>query len=165
VPIALLISAVLLAGCGGGGETESARPIDERYATTADAPTASTATSVPDGPYIGTWTATLTQDALVGATADHRYAGQFRLSLRRDGTYTTFQALDGESSGHYRAVRDDYLVFTDDVGCDEFSVGGSTGVYRWSVSDDELTLTIVRAESGGCTGRSDTLSIPRWNRS
>jgi hypothetical protein len=47
-------------------------------------------------------------------------------------------------------------------GCDPPIRG--TGVYRWSVEGDELTLTLVRPESGGCTGRSDALIDPRWRR-
>jgi len=98
------------------------------------------------------------------AAGDTRYAGPFRIELREDGTYETQQTLDGTQSGEYRAAPGDFLVFKDDTGCDYSGKFSGTSVYRWSVDGDELTLTLVRPESGGCTGRSDTLTLPRWER-
>ena len=45
-----------------------------------------------------------------------RLAGKFRLELRSDGTYTSFQELDGETDGRYRMASGDRLVFKQDKG-------------------------------------------------
>lgn len=151
-------------GCGGGDGRSAARPLEEREAISADAPAAEDCTLDPRGPFIGAWTAELTLDELADATADTRYAGTFRLELREDGTYKMQQTFNGTTSGEYRAAPGDFLVFTDDTGCDFHGNFSGTGVYRWSVEGDELTLTLVRPELGGCTGRSDALIDPRWRR-
>ncbi len=159
---ALAIPAVL-AGCGGGDDESTARPLEERVATVADAPMPADATLPTDGPYLGTWAANLTLEDLGAAAADTRYAGEFHLDLREDGTYTMSQELDGEATGRYGAASDDFLAFNEDSLCKE---GGRTGtsVYQWAVDGDELTLTLVRPETGGCTARSDSLIFPRWTR-
>jgi hypothetical protein len=158
---ALAIPAVLV-GCGGGDDESTAQTLDERVATVADAPMPTDGTLPTDGPYVGAWGANLTTEDLGAAAADTRYAGEFRLDLREDGTYTLFNDFDGETTGTYGAASDDFLVFTDDTGCAENFAG--SGVYQWAVDGDQLTLTLVRPETGGCTGRSDTLTIPRWTR-
>ena len=165
--IGLLVAAATMAqsSCGGDGDGGSAaRPLEERRAISADAPTAEAGTLDPRGPYNGVWGAELTLQQLGEAAADTRYAGSLRLDLRNDGTYETQQTLDGTQSGEYRAAPGDFLVFKEDTGCDYSDKFSGTSVYRWSVDGDELTLTLVRPESGGCTGRSDTLSVPRWER-
>ena len=162
--LGLVLVSALLAGCGGGDEESAARPLEERIATVPDAPLPADGTLEPSGPYIGTWDANLTLQDLGAAAADTRYAGEFRLELREDGTYTAFQELDGEITGHYAAAPGDFLVFTEDSGCEEGGFSG-TSVYQWAVDGDQLTLTLVRPETGGCTGRSDTLIFPRWTRS
>ena len=159
----VVLGSAVLAGCGGGGNESAARPLEERTATVADAPMPADATLPTDGPYVGTWAANLTIEDLSAAAADTRYAGEFRLDLRGDGTYTVFQELDGETTGHYAAAPGDFLAFGDDSGCDQNFAG--TSVYQWAVDGDHLTLTLVQAETGGCTGRSDSLTFPRWTRS
>lgn len=159
------VAVVAQSGCGGDDNRSAARPPEERVAISADAPTAETGTLDPQGPYVGVWTAELTLDELGEAAADTRYAGAFRLDLREDGTYETQQTLDGTNTGEYRAASGgDFLVFKEDTGCDYSDNFSGTSVYRWTVDGDELTLTLVRPESGGCTGRSDTLTFPRWQR-
>ena len=165
--IGLLVAAATVAqsGCGGDGNGGSAaRPLEERQAISADAPAAEAGTLDPSGPYNGVWSAEITPQELGEAAADTRYAGTLRLELREDGTYETRQTLDGTTNGKYRAAPGDFLVFKEDSGCDYSDNFSGTSVYSWSVDDDELTLTLVRPESGGCTGRSDTLTIPRWER-
>ena len=73
-----------------------------------------------------------------------------------------FNDFDGESTGLYGAAPDDFLVFTEDTLCEENFAG--SGVYQWAVDGDQLTLTLAQPETGGCTGRSDTLTFPRWKR-
>ena len=163
VALGAVLVLALLTGCGGGGSSSAARAADERVATTTDAPAEADATLQTNGPYVGMWTAELTLEQLGEAAADTRYAGKFRLELRDDGTYTMFQELDGETTGTYGAVGDAFLVFDKDSGCDERFRGSST--YEWAVDGDDLTLTLARPESGGCTARSDTLTIPVWKRS
>jgi len=162
--LGLVLASALLPGCGGGDGESAARPLDERIATVADAPMPADGTRQPGGLYIGTWGAKLTLDDLSAAAADTRYVGEFRLDLRRDGTYTLFQELDGETTGRYGSAGGDFLVFTEDSGCEQGDFAG-TSVYRWAVDGDQLTLTLVRPETGGCTGRSDSLITPRWTRS
>lgn len=157
----VLVSA-LLAGCGGGDNESAAQTLDERVATVADAPTPADGTLPTDGPYVGAWGANLTTEDLGAAAADTRYAGEFRLDLREDGTYTLFNDFDGESTGLYGAAPDDFLVFTEDTSCAENFAG--SGVYQWAVDGDQLTLALAQPETGGCTGRSDTLTFPRWKR-
>ncbi len=161
--VAVVLVSVLLAGCGGGDDESAAQALDERVATVADAPMAADATLPTDGPYVGAWSANLTFDDLSAAAADTAYEGDFRLDLRDDGTYTLSSERDPETTGRYGAAPDDFLVFTDDTGCAENFAG--TGVYQWDVDGDEMTLALVQPETGGCTGRSDALTFPRWTRS
>jgi hypothetical protein len=175
-----LFLASLLAGCGGGEDGEpaaqteervtttddakpAARTPEERVATTEKAPTPAEGTLAPSGPYIGVWRAHLTDDDLADAAGEARLAGDFRLELRKDGSYVTFTELDGELTGRYSAAPGNALVFKDDEGCTMAGLEG-TSVYEWNVDGDELTLTLVRPESGGCTGRSAALTLPRWKR-
>ena len=157
----VLVSA-LLAGCGGGDDESAAQTVDERVATVADAPMPDEGTLPTDGPYVGAWSANLTTEDLGAAAADTRYAGEFGLDLGEDGTYTLSNDFNGETTGSYGAAPGDFLVFTDDTVCAENFAG--SGVYQWAVDGDEMTLTLVQPETGGCTGRSDTLTIPRWQR-
>jgi predicted small secreted protein len=161
--LAVVLVSALLAGCGGGDDKSAAQPLDERVTTVADAPMPADGTLPTDGPYVGAWSANLTFDDLSAAAADTAYEGEFRLDLRDDGTYTLYSDRDQETTGRYGAAPDDFLVFTDDTGCAENFAG--SGVYQWAVDGDEMTLTLVRPETGGCTGRSDTLTIPRWVKS
>ena len=160
--LGVVLVLVLLAGCGGGDDESAAQGPDERVATVSDAPMAADGTLPTDGPYVGAWSANLTTEDLGTAAADTRYAGEFRLDLGEDGTYTLSNELDPETTGSYGAAPGDFLVFTDDTGCSENFAG--SGVYQWAVDGEELTLKLVVPETGGCTGRSDTLTIPRWQR-
>jgi hypothetical protein len=161
----IVVATIVQSSCGGGDARSAARSPEEREAFSADAPAPEDGTLDPGGPYIGAWTAELTLDDLANASADTRYRGTFRLELREDGTYEMQQGdVAPTTNGQYRAAPGDFLVFTDDTGCDFHGSFSGTGVYRWSVDGDELTLTLVRPESGGCTGRSDTLIYPRWQR-
>ena len=160
--LGVVLVLAVLTGCGGGDDESAAQPLDERVATVADAPMAADSTLPTDGPYVGAWSANLTTEDLGAAAADTRYAGEFRLDLREDGTYTLFNDFNRETTGRYGAAPDDFLVFTEDTLCAENFAG--SGVYQWAVDGDEMTLTLVRPETGGCTGRSDTLTIPRWQR-
>lgn len=161
----IVVAAIAQSGCGGDDERNAARSPEEREAISADAPAAEDGTLDPGGPYIGAWTAELTLDDLANASADTRYRGTFRLELREDGTYELQQGnTAAATSGRYRAAPGDFLVFREDTGCDFHGNFSGMGVYSWAVEGDELTLTLVRPESGGCTGRSDTLTYPRWRR-
>ena len=123
-------------------------------------------TTKPSGPYIGAWYAKLSsQQAIDAEGGDVRLAGNFRLELRKDGTYTTFQELDGETDGRYAMASDNRLVFRQDKGCDVFTGGkGSIGVYTWKIDGSHLRLTNVVPETGGCTGRTQSLVMPVWQR-
>ena len=149
------------AGCGGSDDESAAQTLDERVATVADAPTPADGMLPTDGPYVVVERGPDYRGPRSGCRR-HRYAGEFRLDLREDGTYTLFNDFNGETTGLYGAASDDFLVFTDDTGCAENFAG--SGVYQWAVDGDQLTLTLVQARDGGCTGRSDTLTISRWKR-
>jgi len=97
------------------------------------------------------------------ARGDSRLAGRFTLVLRRDGTYTDSNPLDGRDNGRLGDLGRDRLRFYADRGC---KVGGlerpQGGIYRWSLNGRRLTLDLVN--EGGCTGRTDTLTFPVWIR-
>src|SRR5688572_5293027 len=94
--VGALATPAVLAGCGGSDDESAVRPAEERVATVADAPQPVDATLPTDGPYLGTWAANLTLEELGAAATDTRYAGDFSLDLREDGTYTLSQEIDGE---------------------------------------------------------------------
>lgn len=114
------------------------------------------------GPYLGSYTATLSFDQAVTA-GDARMAGRFTLILKRNGTYTADNPLDPATHGRVAALSGNRLRFYADSGC-EF--GGFErprgGVYRWSLSGRRLTLRLV--SEGPCTGRTQTLTYPVWTR-
>ena len=114
------------------------------------------------GPFIGKYKATLTQAQATGQ-GDWRMTGRFTLVLRRNGTYTVSNPLDGPTSGKVAALPNRRLRFYDDTGC---IAGGfesdEGGVYRWSVRPGQLVLRLVR--EGPCTGRSQSLTYPVWKR-
>jgi hypothetical protein len=160
------IGLTALTGCGSEDKDQPAatKPSADYTRRHVPASAANVPTTKPSGPYIGAWYAKLSsQQAIDGG--DVRLAGKFRLELRSDGTYTSFQELDGEMDGHYRMASDNRLVFKQDKGCDEFTGGkGSVGVYSWSVSGAHLKLTNLVPETGGCTGRTQSLVMPVWQR-
>ena len=161
---AAAIGALAIAGCGDDGDAGARPPAKPQAAKTVD-PTDPTAipTTDPEGPYVGSWYARLTRKQALDA-GDERMAGTFRLELGRDGRYTTDQGLDGQSSGRYRAASDNRLVFGRDVGCKMGGVSG-TGVYGWSMNGGRLHLKPLLPETGGCTGRTQSLTYPaEWRR-
>jgi hypothetical protein len=152
--LATAIGLIALTGCGSGDKSATKPPSERAAATTPGGPR----------PYIGKWYAKLSSHEAI-QKGDVRLAGAFRLELRGDGTYTTFQELDGPTDGHYAVASGNRLVFKQDKGCDVFTHGkGSVGVYRWSVTGDHLRLTNVVPETGGCTGRTQSLVFPVWQR-
>jgi hypothetical protein len=114
------------------------------------------------GPYVGSYTATLTS-AQAATRGDPRLAGRFTLVLRANGTYTDSNALDGQDDGRVTALGHGRLRFYDDRFC---KLGGlerpQGGIYRWSLNGRRLTLSLVN--EGACTGRTDTLTFPVWAR-
>lgn len=114
------------------------------------------------GPYLGSYTATLSA-AQAAARGDARLAGRFELVLRRNGTYTMSNSLDGRSHGRLTALANRRLRFSNDTGCKagNFEWPGG-GVYRWSLNGNRLTLRLVK--EGPCTGRTQTLTYPVWVR-
>jgi len=112
--------------------------------------------------WAGSYTATLTL-AQANARGDSRMAGEFTLVLRRNGTYTMSNPLDGMSRGRLAALTRKRLRFYNDSGC---KAGGfelrEGGTYRWSVNGKRLTLRVV--SEGPCTGRTQTLTYPVWTR-
>lgn len=113
-------------------------------------------------PYIGTWTGHLTTAQMINRGLDARLAGSFRLVLRPNRTYTTFNSFDGASRGRYR-VAGRKIVFSRDVGCTAGGFEGD-GSYRWSVTRGVLRLTQVVLGSDPCGGRWQTLTYPTWRR-
>jgi hypothetical protein len=97
------------------------------------------------------------------ARGDSRLRGRFTLVLRRNGTYTASDSLDGRMNGRLAALSHHGLRFSDDSGC---KFGGferpQGGIYRWSLHGARLTLRLV--SEGQCSGRTDTLTFPVWIR-
>ena len=162
------IGLIALTGCGSKDKDQPAATKSSTEEARKAVPASATniPTTKPSGPYIGAWYAKLSsQQAIDAEGGDVRLAGNFRLELRKDGTYTTFQELDGETDGHYAMASDNRLVFAQDKGCDIFTGGkGSVGVYTWKVDGSHLKLTNIVPETGGCTGRTQSLVMPVWQR-
>lgn len=114
-------------------------------------------------PYLGTWTAGLSLEQMYDRGLDPRLAGSFRLVLRKNGTYTTFNSLDRASRGRF-VVSGRRVVFSDDVGCAVAGLHGK-GVYTWTIARGKLRLATVRKFAGDpCGGRWQTLTYPVWNK-
>ncbi len=173
-------AALLLAACGDDDDeaptaarpaapakedTALVVPINQRTALSDKAPKPTDGKLKTSGPYVGKWGVELTADQLAEGAADPRLAGTMGLELRADGTYSTASELDGKIKGRYAAAPGSTLVFKQDSGCDfNGNFEGSRSVYSWKVTGDQLVLTLVRRETKGCTGRSDFLTTPRWQR-
>ena len=115
------------------------------------------------GPYIGSWGAKLSYNQAY-TLGDTRMYGRFRLTLRRNGTYTATNPLDPTTHGRLTAIPGKRLRFSQDSGC---LAGGferpKGGLYRWSIRDGKLTLRLV--SEGPCSGRTQTLTYPAaWKR-
>lgn len=113
-------------------------------------------------PYLGTWAARLSQAEMINEGFDPRLAGTFRLVLRPNGTYTSFNSFDGASRGRFRATGS-RIAFFADVGC---KAGGFDGraVYTWSLVHGRLRLASVTLGGDVCGGRWQTLTYPLWKR-
>jgi hypothetical protein len=90
-------------------------------------------------------------------------AGLFRLILRRNGTYSVWNPLDGKTDGKLASLAGDRLRFYADSGC---LFGGferpEGGTYRWSRNGQRLSLRLVN--EGPCSGRTQSLTYPVWIR-
>ena len=137
----LLLAALLLGAYGSAGAPASASA----------------------SPYVGTWRARLSSAQMINQGLDPRLAGPFRLVLRRNDTYTSFNSLDGASHGRF-TVSGRRIVFFDDAAC---KAGGldKKAAYTWSIARGRLRLTTVTVGGDACGGRWQTLTYPLWKRS
>ena len=137
----LLLAALLLSAYGSAGAPASASA----------------------APYVGTWSARLSSAQMINQGLDPRLAGWFRLVLRRNDTYTSFNSLDGASQGRF-TVSGRRIVFFDDAAC---KAGGldKKAAYTWSIARGRLRLTTVTVGGDACGGRWQTLTYPLWKRS
>ena len=123
-----------------------------------------TAGAATSGPYIGTWKAKMTADQLLdNGIAQPQFRGTWRLELKRDGTYRTYNPWDKWSSGVYKA-KGTRLVFGEDRGCTQGGFAPTPAPYKWTVKAGALKLKTVSAGGDVCGGRWQTLSIPDWTR-
>ena len=131
-------------------------------ATASNTPSGGSGATASSTPYLGWWTARLSQTQLLDQGNDLRLAGRFRLVLRGDGTYRTYNALDRWSKGSY-TISGSRIVFADDTAC---RVGGfvGKGIYKWAITDRKLQIRQVRFGSDPCGGRTQTLTYPLWTR-
>jgi hypothetical protein len=114
-------------------------------------------------PYVGAWKAKLTADQLLDhGIVQPKLRGTWRLELKADGTYRTYNPWDRWLNGTYSANAT-RMVFSKDVGCLQAGLKGP-GTYRWKVTHGKLKLTGVAVGSDPCGGRWQTLSIPLWTR-
>jgi hypothetical protein len=138
--------AMPLAGCGGDDSSESGSK-------------KSKAAQV-HGPFVGTFA----DDVTASEAGDRERAGRYTLVLRSDGTYSMSNPVDGKATGSYKAGMGHDLTFGKDSGCTAGGFAG-VGVYGWTTTaDGQLKFKIARPESGGCTGRTLTLTLPKWQR-
>ena len=124
---------------------------------------ASASASASASPYVGTWSARLSSAQMINQGLDPRLAGRFRLVLRRNDTYTSFNSLDGASQGRFTVSGRRIVVF-DDTAC---KAGGldKKAAYTWSIARGRLRLTTVTVGGDACGGRWQTLTYPLWKRS
>ena len=114
-------------------------------------------------PYVGTWTARLSSAQMINQGLDPRLAGTFRLVLRHNDTYSTFNSLDGASQGRF-TVSGRRIVFFNDAGCKAVGLD-KKAAYTWSIARGRLRLTTVTVGGDACGGRWQTLTYPLWKRS
>lgn len=165
----LLLALIGLAGCGSDSPATTASTTADTVAeqtptTTTQTPSNSNSnqppkTTKPDGAYIGTWKTMVTKHQAIAA-GDPYSAGPATLVLNTDGTFLLTSKDAGRDPGAYGAAGSN-LVFSKDKACKDFA---GFGVYAWKVSGHSLNLSLKRPETGGCTGRSDSLTIPTWHR-
>ncbi len=110
--------------------------------------------------YLGTWTARLSLEQMYDGGFDPRLAGSFRLVLRKDGTYTSFNSFDKASRGRF-VVSGRRIMLSDDVLCEAGGLRGK-GVYTWALARGKLRLSAVRSDP--CGGRWQTLTYPVWTK-
>jgi len=113
-------------------------------------------------PYLGTWGARLSKAQMIDEGYDPRLAGPFRLALRPNGSYTSFNAFDGSSRGRF-TVQGSRIVFFDDLGCKAAKLD-ARATYTWSISHGRLRLATARLGGDLCGGRWQTLTYPLWKR-
>lgn len=114
-------------------------------------------------PY-GEWKAKMTKNQLIDyGMVDPRFVGTWKLVLSRNGTYRLFNPLDRWGNATFK-VSGQRLIFQNDKWyCSHAPPSGQTfGVYRWSIKQGKLKLTVVGADV--CGGRWQTLATPLWTR-
>ncbi len=111
-------------------------------------------------PY-GTWKDHLSLDEMYDGGFDPRLAGTYRLVLKKDGTYRTYNAFDKWDSGTF-TVSENRIVFAEDRLCIEGGQTTKKGFYRFAIKDGKLKLTARRGDP--CGGRWQTLTYPTWKR-
>ncbi len=110
--------------------------------------------------YLGTWADRVSLEQMYDRGLDPRLAGSFRLVLRRDGTYTSFNSFDKASRGRF-VVSGRRIVFSGDVGCAMAGLQGK-GAYTWALARGKLRLSVVGSDP--CGGRWQTLTYPIWTK-
>ena len=116
--------------------------------------------TLASSPY-GEWKAKMTKNELLDyGLVDPRFVGTWKLILKRDGTNRAFNGLDRWTSGSL-TVSGKRLVVQKDAACDQ-NFPNSKGVYRWSIKQAKLKLTVVGTDR--CGGRWQTLTVPLWTR-
>jgi hypothetical protein len=82
---------------------------------------------------------------------DPRLAGRFRLVLRRNDTYTSFNSL---TASQVASRCRDARSFFDDAACKASGVDKTA--YTWSIARGRLRLTTVTVSGDACGGRWQT---------
>jgi len=146
-PTILLLSALLVAGCGKG----STGPGQQAAVATA---TPSATALPPDAPipeaFRGVWTTQLDTGG--------QSHGAWKLRITADEMELLNPIASSESEYfplHARAATQEGVSFDDDPDC----LGAS---YRWTLDGDSLTLSPVDRDP--CSDRWDTLATMPWHR-
>src|SRR4051812_15695497 len=88
--LTVLLVAITASGCGSDGADNASVPAPAASKTSSAKPAsapknpAQIATTMPHGPYVGTWTGRVKNPQ----SNEFGIAGRFRLRLRSNGTYT-----------------------------------------------------------------------------
>jgi hypothetical protein len=127
----LMLTVVALWACGGGSDApESGAQPGEATATVPP----------PAGPTIigGTFTTTISAEE---AAKEPKVAGTWDVNLAADGNFSVRQGENVMVQGIYTTANDQ--VTFNDVSGPAMCKDHPTGTYRWALSGNQLTMTVV----------------------
>ncbi len=146
LPVLLvLLSLTAWTACGGGEGGSEEMSAEDTTAMTEAPPTIAGSTL----------TTTVTPEEAMPDSGAH---GNWEIMLADDGTFAVRHDGTADVEGTYM-IDGDRVTFTDTSG--EFMCDPVTGVYRWSISGDQVTMSVV---DDACDGRITVLTAHSLTR-